>query len=281
MDILALVGSSGTGKSHRAIAVAHDYKIEAIIDDGLLIKGSEIIAGKSAKRQETKIGAIKTALFIEPSHAREIVTAISQHQIEKLLILGTSRAMVNRITDNLGLDRPQQYLEITDIASEEEISQALSTRKRYGKHIIPAPTVEVKPRLSGTIIEPVKTLFKRKQHTHPHQEKKLWVDQSVVKPTFNYLGRFYIANPVLAQIITHVTESLEHVDKAHRIHVDTSEDGVEFNIDISVEFGPYLPGVAEKVQEAVIKEVEHMTALHVLAVNVSIKKIKFKNLIPQ
>ncbi|WP_428846272.1 hypothetical protein [Metallumcola ferriviriculae] len=273
MYILALVGSSGTGKSHRAIAVAHDHKIDAIIDDGLLIKGSEIVAGKSAKRQATKIGAIRTALFSDSEHSDEVNKAISQHNLERLLILGTSRAMTNRIAENLGMDRPQHYLEITDIATADEIQEALNTRKYQGKHIVPAPTVQVKPRLSGTIIEPVKTLFQRRHQTHP-QLDKMWVEQSVVKPTFNSLGRFYIANPVLTQIITYVTNSLENVDKVLKIQVDTSENGVIFNIDIAVYLGPYLPGLAEEIQRVVVKEAEHITALHVIAVNVSIKKAR-------
>ena len=33
MEVVAFVGPSGTGKSHRALAVAHEHKSEAIIDD--------------------------------------------------------------------------------------------------------------------------------------------------------------------------------------------------------------------------------------------------------
>ena len=42
----ALVGPSGTGKSFRARLVADKYKIEAIIDDGLLIKDERILKGR-------------------------------------------------------------------------------------------------------------------------------------------------------------------------------------------------------------------------------------------
>ena len=34
MEIMALVGASGTGKSHRALVVAHEHNIDTIIDDG-------------------------------------------------------------------------------------------------------------------------------------------------------------------------------------------------------------------------------------------------------
>ena len=42
MEVVAFVGPSGTGKSHRAIGVAHNNNCDAIIDDGLLIKGTKI-----------------------------------------------------------------------------------------------------------------------------------------------------------------------------------------------------------------------------------------------
>ena len=44
MEVVAFVGPSGTGKSHRAIGVAHNNNCDAIIDDGLLIKGTKILA---------------------------------------------------------------------------------------------------------------------------------------------------------------------------------------------------------------------------------------------
>jgi len=37
MEIFALMGESGTGKSYKALLVAHKYSINYIIDDGLLM----------------------------------------------------------------------------------------------------------------------------------------------------------------------------------------------------------------------------------------------------
>lgn len=64
MVVYALIGKSGTGKSHRAQQVSRSFGIEYIIDDGLLIKGNRIIAGKSAKKEPTKIAAIRRAVFL-------------------------------------------------------------------------------------------------------------------------------------------------------------------------------------------------------------------------
>ena len=37
MEVIAFVGGSGTGKSHRALVLAHENSVECIIDDGILI----------------------------------------------------------------------------------------------------------------------------------------------------------------------------------------------------------------------------------------------------
>ena len=55
MEVVAFVGPSGTGKSHHAIGVAFDNRCDAIIDDGLLIKGTKILAGTSAKNEDNRI----------------------------------------------------------------------------------------------------------------------------------------------------------------------------------------------------------------------------------
>ena len=63
MRIYALVGPSGTGKSHRAMLVAHQEDIEVIIDDGLLIKNGRKLAGRSAKGSDNLRGGEKGYFF--------------------------------------------------------------------------------------------------------------------------------------------------------------------------------------------------------------------------
>lgn len=56
ITVYALVGKSGTGKSFRAKLLAEKLGIPYIIDDGLLIFDDTILAGRSAK-QENSISA--------------------------------------------------------------------------------------------------------------------------------------------------------------------------------------------------------------------------------
>ena len=103
IKVYAFVGPSGTGKSYRAQMVASEKNVNYIIDDGLLIKDNEVIAGGSAKKAPTKIETVKHALFYTDEEKQEIIKAFKKYKPESILILGTSDGMVQKIAANLGL----------------------------------------------------------------------------------------------------------------------------------------------------------------------------------
>ncbi|GAW91863.1 Asp23/Gls24 family envelope stress response protein [Calderihabitans maritimus] len=276
MEVLALVGPSGTGKSHRALWIAHEYGVDLIVDDGLLIHGSRILAGISSKRQPTKIGAIRTALFSKEEHAAEVSAKIKEMNPSKVLVLGTSREMVDKIAQRLNLPKPSQYISIEDVASPKEIARARLIRNKLGKHVVPAPTVEVKPRFSGTLIEPLQTFFRRRQPEPPSPEKKLWIEQTVVRPTFNYLGRFYIANHVLHSIISYTAEQVPGITRTGRVQIENQPEGIIINADLHALYGPPLPPVMRRAQWEIKNNVEFITALHVQKVNLTVRTLEVR-----
>ena len=142
MKVVGFVGHSGTGKSHRALWVANERGLDFIIDDGLLIKGNRVVAGTSAKKEVTRIGSIKRALFLHKDHADEVKKAIEEHKPAGILIIGTSDGMIDAIARNLGLPEAEEKVDITDVADEFEIKKALQRERR--KHVIPVPTFEIK-----------------------------------------------------------------------------------------------------------------------------------------
>ena len=77
MKVYTLSGKSGTGKSFQAMNLCNELNIESIIDDGLFIYHSRVEAGMSAKRQDTRVGAIKTALFTLEEHRDSVVSKIA------------------------------------------------------------------------------------------------------------------------------------------------------------------------------------------------------------
>jgi 2-phosphoglycerate kinase len=143
------IGPSGTGKSHRASWVAKERGIEYILDDGLLVKGNQVMAGTSAKKQSTRLASIRHALFYDEAQREEMIRSIKRINPESILIIGTSNGMVDKIVSNLGLPEISERIYITDVANEFEIQQAINTRKEQGKHVIPVPTFEIKKDFSG------------------------------------------------------------------------------------------------------------------------------------
>ena len=124
MEVYALIGASGTGKSHNAYIVMEQYGIDMMIDDGLLIKDGKKMAGSSAKAKETTVAAVKHAIFHDPLHASEVRERIKQLNPAKILILGTSEKMIDRITEALLLPGVKYKIFIQDISSSEQIAEA-------------------------------------------------------------------------------------------------------------------------------------------------------------
>lgn len=274
MQVISLVGPSGTGKSHRAANIAHQLEAQAIIDDGLLIQGNRILAGSSAKRQPTRIGAIKSALFIDENKVLEIKNALSDLAPDKVLILGTSQEMTEKIAARLGLPAPYKVLNIEDVASEKEIRKAKYLRTQFSKHVIPAPTLEVKRSFPGTLVDPLQ-VFLRKRGV---SGKKDWLEQSIIRPTFTFHGKLSISNNALEAIAVHAANAVAGVSQAGKINIHVEQEGV-VNIDVSpvLTFGYPLHLVAAEIQERIIVAVEEMTGLQVKTVNVQVKGLSFEN----
>ena len=170
--VYALVGKSGTGKSFRAKLVAEKFGIEYIIDDGLLIHGNSIVAGKSAKRERVYMSAVRTALFDDPLHRHEVMKAIKARKIRKILLLGTSERMVARTTERLGLPPPAKVILIEEISSEEDIQKAQKSRNEEGKHVIPVPSIEVERDHPHLISDSIKVLYKMGREVRFHRQEK-------------------------------------------------------------------------------------------------------------
>src|SRR5512142_1361908 len=113
--VYALVGESGTGKSFRAKLVAQKYGIDMIIDDGLLIRGDALLAGRSAKKEQMYMSAVKTALFHDKSHRDEVARALGREHFRKILVIGTSERMVTKICERLQIPHPIKIIKIEDI----------------------------------------------------------------------------------------------------------------------------------------------------------------------
>lgn len=270
MRVIGFVGASGTGKSYRATWLANKKNIECIIDDGLLIKGATILGGVSAKKELTKVGSIKKALFSKDEDADAMKSVIQKVKPKSILILGTSDGMVDAIASRLGLPDVEKKIYITDIASKWEISQALMMRKEQGKHVIPVPTLEIKKDFSGYFLDPLQ-IFKKKGKYQVVDEK------SVVRPTFSYLGKYTISDYTIYQIAQFVVSKMPDIKKISRFRVEKDTTGIYIDMDFILFYGCVIKKVLHKAQLEIKKEIEHLTDLNIRRLDIVAKSLAMRD----
>ena len=275
VQVYALVGESGTGKSFRSKLLAEEYGIHAIIDDGLLIQDDKIVAGRSAKREKTYMGAVRVALFDDKDHRDSVAKVLRKTHIKKILLLGTSEKMVSKIAMRLQLPQPQKIIHIEEIATKEEIEKAVKSRQVEGKHVIPVPTIEVKKNYPQILSSSMRDFFSQKKWFH----KKLknpngkMIEKSIVQPEFSKKGRIEISEAALTQMTMHCVNECDPDVKIKKITIKTDSRGYRLIVLIDVPFGTQLTGKIHKLQQYIIDKIESYTGILIEEVSIVIDKI--------
>lgn len=273
MDVIALVGPSGTGKSHRALWVARNNGADAIIDDGILIKDGKVIGGTSAKKEKNRIMAVRRAIFVLPGHASAVRKAIAESLPRRILLLGTSENMVQKIAKTLRIGPVSKIIRIEDIASKKDMEIAKYHRLKRGEHIIPVPSIELKPHFSGYLIDPIKSFFK----TSSSRRRRLG-ERSIVRPVFSYYGKLVIDDSVIKNIVHIVAEKLDEVYRvgaAHVYHVVNGDEdlGITVSLEIVFAYGYAIAETMEVLRRDLQMEIERMTGMVVHEIDILVKSL--------
>lgn len=268
INTYAFVGPSGTGKSYRAQMVAGEQNIHFIIDDGLLIKDNEVIAGESAKKASTKIETVKKALFLNDEEKEVIQKAFRKYKPKSILILGTSDGMVQKIAENLGLPKITKITYITDVATEQEMETARKIRVTEGKHVIPVPTFEIKKDFSGYLLDPLQIFKSKGKGEVPYISEK-----SIIRPTFSYMGNFTISDSVFRQILEYLAQKNSEVYKVLRTRVEKYDYGISIYMEVTVIYGYNVKETLMKFKRKAIQEIENLTSMNIIKMEVIAKSI--------
>ncbi len=266
--VIAFVGPSGTGKSTRAIRVARENNINYIIDDGLLINGSRIVTGTSAKKAPTKMESVRQAIFIDETRSSVMRRALVECMPKALMILGTSDSMLSKICTNLWLNQPSMLIRIEDVSTEEERRIARSTRLTEGMHTIPVPSMEVKHEFSGYFSDPLSKLrqrFDRERGVAPMAQDS---DRTVVRPTFSSLGSYSISDEALLDLIKIVLKDVPGFAEVTDFKTEKQTYGIMISLDIALFYGYDAQEVLMAVQQKVGMAVEEYTSITTNGVNV-------------
>lgn len=266
IEVYALVGKAGTGKSFRARLVADTYNIPAIIDDGLLIHEGKIVAGCSAKEKEHYIAAVKTAMFNDLAHREEMIRALSVAQFPRILLLGTSDRMILRNCLTLGLPEPIKIIRIEEIASREKIAEAMVARKTKGQHIIPLPVLEVKQAYPKLVAHAIKVWFDHL--VHPRQYEK-----TLVRPGYHRRGEVTISETALAQMLLHcVREKVPSVE-LRKIRIKPQLEGYDVKLDLALAHAEGAAHNCEELRDYTIRQIKNNTGITIHRLRLHIEDV--------
>lgn len=264
ITVYALVGKSGTGKSFRAKLLAEKLDIPYIIDDGLLIHDDTILAGRSAKQEKLYLSAIKTALFLDTSQRDDVIKVLRDKKVKKVLILGTSTKMVERLANRLDLPPISQVIQIEEIASQEDIEAAIKSRFEEGKHVIPVPAIEVKRDYAQILSETIRIFFsgdKRKDG----QKKSKFFEKSIVQPDFHQeainAGKVNITEAALTQMILHCIDEYDDEIQVKKVKIKVLRSGYTIELHIVLSYGKNLTGELNDLSKYICDTIQRYTGI--------------------
>lgn len=269
MEVYALIGPSGTGKSSHALTVAHSRQIPLIIDDGLLIYKGKKIAGYSAKFEKTTVAAVKRAIFHDPVHRQEVKEKLHRLSASKVLILGTSKRMVDKIASALVLPPVRHYIHIEEVIPSHEIHKAQFIRRTQGKHTIPIPQIQVEKDRWGKVIASVEKIFSAK--------KEPIGERTIVRPPFQR-GEITIHEHVLKKLVVLSVQRCAPSSTVVKCEVELQPVAfVSLVVTMRLKWGHSIPEEAKKVQRAVYDDFLDFLGIQLEEVNVHVQRVGFPN----
>ncbi|MDX1667733.1 MAG: hypothetical protein R3350_10900, partial [Saprospiraceae bacterium] len=203
--------------------------------------------------------------------------AIQKHKVKKILLLGTSEKMVDRVTEELGLPPITQVINIEEIASQEEIQEAIKSRSEEGKHVIAVPALEIKRDYSQILSDSIRIFFQG--HRGPEKGKKVsFFDKSIVQPNFHAesqaTGKVSISEAALTEMILHCIDEYDADIHMLKIKVKKSKSGYRIDLSVGVPYGKKLAGGLHELRSYIQDNLQRYTGIILEHLEISIDQIR-------
>ena len=266
IEVYSFVGPAGTGKSQRATHVARQYGIDLIIDDGLVVSRGRILAGKSAKSEMKMVRAIRRAIFEYAPHREEVIECLASRAPCKLMILATSSGMVGKIVKRLGLNDPVKEINITDVATREEIDEALKERREKKQHVVPVARAQIQRNFAGKLVSQIKGFFKSRDAEEGRN--------TIVKPPFSFDGKVTIGTDAILAMCRRLLELGEYVQTIHELEIEPEDDCLDVNVTLDLHLSDKSAlATARHLQKKVRMGLSYFTGMEVKKVNINVKEV--------
>jgi len=279
ITVYALVGKSGTGKSFRAKLLSEKLGIPYIVDDGLLIFGDTILAGRSAKQEKLYVSAIKTALFFNPKQREDVTKVLRERKTKKILLLGTSSRMVEKLACQLDLPPINQIIQIEEIANQKDIEAAIKSRFEEGKHVIPVPAIEVKREYGQILSESIRIFFSGDKRKNGGTKSKFF-EKSIVQPDFQKNatvgGKVTITEAALTQMIFHCIDEYDDEIQVKKVRIKVLKSGYSIGLNIIISYGKTLTGGLDELSKYICDTIQRYTGIIIKNLDISVEEISAK-----
>lgn len=177
--------------------------------------------------------------------------------------------MTDRIIRALGLPSLEpdslRRIRIEDITTEEERRIANQQREQLGKHVIPAPSMQLKRTFSGYFMDPLR-FFRGK-------DQGAASERTVVRPTYSYMGDYFVAEKVIDDIVTCLARLTPAIGRVIYVVQNAGAESYHLKIGVKIKKGYPIWESAMDFQSKIEEEVEKMTAFNVTEIELEVRGI--------
>ena len=269
--VFALVGTSGSGKSHRAGFVMEKHGIDILVDDGLIIRDQKILCGKTAKNADNIFDAVGTAIFADEIHRKEAQRVLGEERFKRILLVGTSDKMIRKICHALLLPLPHTRIDITEITTTEERVTALKKREQGQSHVVPVPVMEMNQVFPKMLARSLNLIIRKSVGFF---KKDRVIQKSIVRPTYSHQGDIKISEEGLKNIVELCIRERTDQISLERVFIHEDDESVSIDIYISIQRAAPNPSqLLPNLQEHIIRSVQEFTGIIIRKLNIIIDNI--------
>ena len=240
--------------------------MDLLINDGRVTAKGRIMTEEGAKTKRNLVRAVRRTHFRFPDHGKTVRSFLQKSAPCKIMIIATSISMAEKITRALELPSPELIIDITEVASPEEIINARRERHEKGQHVIPVSRTQLRKNFAGKLVGHLRGLFKSVDREEG--------ERTIVRPPFSFFGALTIDSTAIEDLVRHVVSLSAQVDAVKDIRVRSSEDEISLEITVNVTPGKFNFRQLGKVQQKrVASAVRYFTGMDIGSVDISIAEV--------
>ena len=104
-------------------------------------------------------------------------------------------------------------------------------------------------------------------------EKPYVSEKSIIRPTFSYLGNFTISDTVFRQILEYLAVQTPAIYKILKTRVENYGEGAKLYMEVTIMYGYNVVDGIKEFKKKARKEIEKLTAMSVVNLEVVAKNI--------